>query len=82
LSEVLDVFFVEDNHELRLQMEGMFSELFKNVEIAEHGQIGLEKYKKRLAQKQSAYDLIITDINMPVMNGIEMIHAINEINPM
>ena len=42
--------------------------------MAEDGEIGLSKYKERI------FDVVITDINMPNMNGIEMIEAIKEID--
>ena len=40
--------------------------------MAEDGEIGLSKYKERI------FDVVITDINMPNMNGIEMIEAIKD----
>lgn len=81
-SKDLDILFVEDDEELRNQMEGMFRELFKSVDTAENGKIGLAQYQDRIETNGKPYDLVITDINMPEMNGIEMIHAIYEIDPM
>lgn len=45
------------------------------VETASNGQEGLEKTKR------SAYDLVITDIKMPEMNGFEMLKNIKRENP-
>jgi CheY-like chemotaxis protein len=42
------------------------------VDIAENGQIAVDKFKK------SEYDVILMDIQMPVMNGIEATQAIRE----
>lgn len=81
-SKDLDILFVEDDEELRSQMEGMFRELFKSVDTAENGKVGLAKYQDRLEADSKPYDLVITDINMPEMNGIEMIHAIYEVDLM
>ncbi len=81
-SKDLDILFVEDDDELRSQMSAMFGELFKQVDDAENGEVGLQKYKEKLEQTHKAYDLVITDINMPVMNGIEMINAIYELDPL
>ncbi|MCT7564818.1 response regulator [Aliarcobacter butzleri] len=43
--------------------------------VAKNGQEGLELFKKHNP------DLVITDIQIPVMDGIQMIKAIKEINP-
>jgi len=82
LSKDLDVLFVEDDDELRSQMSGMFSELFHKVDTGENGRVGLQKYSDRLDEMHKPYDLVITDINMPEMNGIEMIHAVYKLNPL
>ncbi len=81
-SQDLEILFVEDDDELRSQMEGMFSELFKRVDTAENGKAGLLQYTKWREDKNKPYDLVITDINMPEMNGIDMIHAIYKSDPM
>lgn len=77
----LDLLIVEDDEQLRVQMGSMLSELFHSVDLAEDGQAGLVKYEQRVKTDTQPYDLVITDINMPVMNGIEMIHAIYDISP-
>lgn len=74
-SQTLNVLYVEDDASLRTDMYELLSPLFKGVDLAEDGMNGLQKYN------QSLYDLVITDINMPKMNGIEMVHNIREINP-
>ncbi len=66
--------YVEDNDSLRSLKIDIFKDIFENVEYAINGLEGLEKYKK------NNFDLVITDINMPVMDGLDMIEAINKIN--
>ncbi len=78
ISKNLTILFVEDDDQLRRQMEGMFKKLFKEVASAENGQIGLQHYMHRLEKGEQPFDIVISDINMPIMNGIEMIHAIYE----
>lgn len=74
-SEKLSVLYVEDDTSLRDEMELLFSPFFEFIEIAVDGLDGLEKYNRR------KFDIVITDINMPRMNGIEMITAIRAIHP-
>jgi len=78
----LDLLLVEDDKQLRAQMGDMLSELFHTVDLAEDGQAGLNEYEQRFKTGVKPYDLVITDINMPIMNGIEMIHSIHEISPL
>ena len=75
----LDLLFVEDDDQLRVQMNDILNDLFHAVDLAENGQVGLEKYEQRIKDEGKPYDLIITDVNMPIMNGIEMTHAIYKI---
>jgi DNA-binding response OmpR family regulator len=48
---------------------------FDNLDTAEDGVLGLEAFNNNF------YDLVISDVNMPNMNGIEMCKKIKEINP-
>ncbi len=68
------VLYVEDDELIRTQTASFLNRFFPDVVLAEDGSIGLSKYKQR------KFDVVITDINMPKMNGIEMIEAIKEIN--
>jgi len=74
-SHGLNVLYVEDNLELRTETAMLFEPFFKRVDLAENGVEGLKKYNDR------PYDIVVTDINMPQMNGLDMIDRIREINP-
>jgi len=74
-SNNLNVLYVEDDQDLREETTTLFKMLFKNIDTAEDGQVGLDKYN------QNTYDLVITDVNMPNMNGIDMCKNIKEVNP-
>ncbi|MGD9970080.1 MAG: response regulator transcription factor [Sulfuricurvum sp.] len=71
----LSVLYVEDEAMLREGLASSLRQLFKKVEVAEDGAIGLELYKHAL------FDLIVTDISMPNMDGIAMIEQIKRIDP-
>ncbi|MDD2829736.1 MAG: response regulator [Sulfuricurvum sp.] len=74
-SKNLKVLYVEDNDVLRKETAALFQPFFASVDLASNGQEGLEKYN------HERYDIVISDINMPLMNGIEMIGRMQEINP-
>jgi YesN/AraC family two-component response regulator len=74
-SKPLSILYVEDDIAIRDNYAKVFKEVFGSVELARDGKDGWGKYQSAL------YDLVITDINMPVMNGIEMIKLIVEKNP-
>jgi putative two-component system response regulator len=71
----LTVLYVEDDRELRQNTCRLLSNFFHLVETAENGIQGLEKYQN------GCYDLVITDINMPTMNGVKMAEKIKSNNP-
>ena len=59
---------IEDNDINQLVLEMVLEDLgIENITTVENGLQGLEEYKKNY----SKYDLILMDINMPIMNGIE-----------
>jgi signal transduction histidine kinase len=73
LTKDLTVLYVEDNEEIIKKMMEMFERLFKKVVRAFNGKKGLEYIKN------NNFDLIITDINMPEMDGLEMIKNIRKL---
>ena len=68
------VLYVEDDDLIRSQTVEFLSRFFPTMDIASNGLEGLEKYNS------SRHNIVITDINMPKMNGIEMIEAIRKAN--
>lgn len=74
-SRNLNVLYVEDNVKVQEETSALFNLIFSNVDLACDGEEGLKKYNLE------RYDIVITDINMPKMNGIELISKIREINP-
>jgi len=71
----LTLLYVEDNADAKASTLGILDEFFETIIVADDGSDGLEKYKS------NKIDVVITDINMPIMNGLEMLQAIKEINP-
>jgi CheY-like chemotaxis protein len=74
LIKTLKVLYVEDEIILRDTTCNSLNSILKEVVVADNGKEGLEKFKS------DKFDLIITDLSMPVMSGTEMIMAIREID--
>ena len=76
----LTVLYVEDSDVVRDSTLDMMGEFFSKIDSAKDGEEGLQKYKKYYNDNNQHYDIIITDINMPKMNGIEMSRSILSLN--
>lgn len=73
------VLFVEDEDQARQILADILKDIFKNVITASNGQEGLEKFTLLNSSSQKV-DLIISDINMPIMNGLDMLENIRKID--
>ena len=73
-SKTLKVLFCEDDKIVRDTIEKLFRRFFDDIDIAIDGEDGLQKFKSK------KYDIVITDINMPNMDGLEMLKYIKEID--
>jgi two-component sensor histidine kinase/ActR/RegA family two-component response regulator len=71
----ISVLFVDDNHTIRQLYRRILEKHVNHLYIAENGHHGLELYQKHKP------DLVITDMVMPVMNGLEMVKEIKKIAP-
>jgi len=80
ITKPLNILYVEDNEIIRLQGAKLFSNFFKSIEIAVDGKDGLDKYNDFIINTNTYYDLIICDIKMPIMDGIEMCKEIYKVN--
>ena len=75
LASKMDVLYVEDNAGMREQASQLFRKFFRKVHEAANGEEGLALFKKRRTK------IVITDIRMPKMDGLEMAKAIRAIAP-
>lgn len=71
----LSLLFVEDNDALRNNASKLLKKLFDTVYIARDGEEGLAIFKEKKPP------ILITDIKMPHMDGIELIKHIKDIQP-
>ncbi|MDX2470374.1 MAG: response regulator [SAR324 cluster bacterium] len=70
-------FLVVDDMEVNQILLQKILQPFAKVDIAENGQVCLDKYKESLT-KGKPYDVIFLDILMPVMDGQEALKKIRE----
>lgn len=75
LIKTLTVLYVEDEIALRDITSSSIESIIKKLVVADNGKEGLEKFMNE------KFDLIITDLSMPVMDGITMIKEIRKVNP-
>ncbi len=72
----LSLLYVEDDDNTREELEYFLQNKVEKLYVAKNGQEGLEFFKEYKP------DLIITDVQMPIMSGTKMIKLIKEINPL
>jgi YesN/AraC family two-component response regulator len=71
----VDILYVEDEEQIRELLETRLSRHFGVIHTASNGEVGLYKFDTHRPR------IVITDIQMPVMDGLEMLELIREKNP-
>jgi len=72
----ITILYAEDEKDLREVTHQILKGFTKKQYIAKDGKEGLELFKEH----EKEIDLIITDVNMPKLNGLEMVKEIKKIN--
>jgi len=72
----ITILYAEDEKDLREVTHQILKGFTKKQYVAKNGQEGLELFKEH----ENEIDLIITDVNMPLLNGLEMVKEIKKIN--
>ncbi len=76
----ITVLYVEDDLSILNSTSSLLEKFFTNLDTADNGESGIEQYIEYEKEYGKYYDLIITDIFMPRMNGIIMSEKILNIN--
>ena len=71
----LNILYIEDNISVQKQTTKMLESFFNKIYLANNGKEALE-----LFEKENLYNLVITDIEMPLLDGISFIEAIRKYN--
>lgn len=66
------ILLADDSSDNRLLIQAYLKHTGHHIDIAENGQIALEKYKKE------RYDLVLIDLEMPVMDGLAATRKIRQ----
>lgn len=77
----INVLYVEDDQTVTAYFKEVYGNLFHTIDIAKEGMEGLNKYSEYYNETERFYDLVITDIMMPYMDGKKLIEHILQINP-
>lgn len=73
-AQGMRVLYVESEMVMREETQKILSSIFPFVQTAFNGEEGLNLYQK------NHFDLVITDVLLPVMNGINLIKQIKQLN--
>ena len=65
-TQNLSVLYVEDDSDLREQTTHIFSRIFFKVDTAKDGVEAFELFKN------NSYDIVLSDLQMPKRNGLEL----------
>ncbi|MCI4626989.1 MAG: response regulator [Candidatus Magnetoovum sp. WYHC-5] len=71
----ISVLYVEDEESVRQSLAGLLRRRLGILYIADNGSTGLELFKEQRP------DIVISDIRMPVMDGLEMAANIKQLSP-
>ncbi|MGB5867675.1 MAG: response regulator transcription factor [Arcobacteraceae bacterium] len=80
LTKNLVVLYVEDDTDLRNKTSAMLQNLFKSIDTASNGKEGFELYTKYYNANDKHYDMVITDIKMPIVDGLCLSKKILNLN--
>ena len=76
-DDMISLLYVEDDPVTRCLLKQVITRKFPDMKIhsAEDGKLGLELFNKICP------DIVLTDINLPVLNGIQMVYEIRRLSP-
>jgi len=80
-TKELSILYVEDDIKSQELISSILDSLFETVDIANDGELGLKAYNQYYLKNDKYYDLILSDIEMPRLDGIKLSETILQINP-
>lgn len=80
-SKDLKVLYVEDDEDFATDTVEILGNFFDWVELAVNGENAVDKYLQYFETHKKYYDIVITDILMPKINGLELTKQIYKYHP-
>ena len=80
-TKQLSILFVEDHDDLRINTTEILKNFFHTVDSSENGEDALHKYRDYYESNNKYYDIILSDIQMPRLSGVELTEYLYKINP-
>lgn len=75
-TKKLNLLYIEDNEMVKEQTLKMLKSFFNNIDVASNGKEAFDIY----TNNHLKYNLIITDIKMPILDGISFIELVRKSN--
>jgi signal transduction histidine kinase len=79
--QTLSILYIEDNKDVRENTLETIETIFGISDIALNGDDGLKKFLKYYKDHSKFYDIVLTDLKLPTMSGIELSKEMLQINP-
>jgi len=80
ISKDFTILYVEDDLDLQKKSLFIFENLFKRIDVASDGEEALFKYETYNYEHKLFYDIVITDLRMPKLDGSKLVSRILEQN--
>jgi DNA-binding response OmpR family regulator len=80
-TKQLSILYVEDHDDLRENIKEILKKFFDKVGGSKNGEDALRQYRDFYKNESKYYDIILSDIQMSRLNGVELVENIYAINP-
>ena len=76
----ISVLYIENSYQEDSIKIKLLKKIFPNIKLVENGKEGLAAYINYKETSNQYFDLIITELSLPVMSGLDMLESMKELN--